>query len=270
MKIMIETVRFPMEVDLSGWNVAQRKCLYLVAQQLQPFWGKIDFTKLDEDWETYIKFLRKELDLDSYCYFHCKVNIRLLSVRNKIRTSYKKALLSLAKNAYFLEKESSKTRGRIFFPFIKIIWDEVDGTKNEIVMGLESVRFFLEVIKDNYRNVHIPSVCKLNSTTTMDVYEFISKYYSLSKQQGQIVISIEKLRELLHINTDESWDVIKRQRLDASRLAFMDCQTVLNFTFAPLYREIPDRPIIRGRKPVTHIQFEIFKQAQDKTPKIGA
>lgn len=267
---MIETVRFPMEVDFSDWNISQRKCLYLVAQQLQPFWGKIDFAKLDEDWETYIKFLKKELDLDSYCYFHCKVNIRLLSVRNKIRSSFKNALMSLTKDFYLIEKGSSKTRGRIFFPFIKIIWDEVDGTKNEIVMGLESVRFFLEVINNNYRNVHIPSVCKLNSTTSMDVYEFISKYHSLAQEQGSITISLEKFRTLLHITEDTPWARIQERWLIPSRMNFIDERTLLNFNFQPVYKEVPDRPIIRGRKPVTHIQFEIFKQVQDKTPQIGA
>lgn len=260
---MFETIRVPKEIDFSDWRVRQRKCAYLVAQQLQPFWDKIDFERLDADPEHYFPILRKIMGerLNSRMLFYCNVDIRLLSASGKARTTYKDALFSLRKEEFEFTPESKSKRGRIFCPFNDIRYD-TEKNIYDVVMNMDVVEFFLNVIKNNYRNVHIPSICKLDSKATMNMYEFISRNYNTYKDGKGKPISLENFKKAVGIPEKLGWKDIQNQYLKISQGQFAFNKTLLNFNWEPILKE----RVSGGRKPVTHIQFKIFKQVQDKTP----
>lgn len=254
------TIRIPKEIDFSDWRVRQRKCAYLVAQQLQPFWNKIDFQRLDADPEGYFPILRKIMGerLNSRMLFYCNVDIKALSASRKSRMTYKEALFSLRKEEFYLTPESKSKRGRVFCPFNDIRYD-VERNIYDVVMNMDVVEFFLNVIKNNYRNIHLPSLCKLDSVTAMNMYEFISRHYNLYKDGKGQPISLEKFREALNIKSTISWKKIQENYLVSSQGQFAVNKTLLNFQWTPITKS----HVAVGRKPVTHIQFEIFKQVEN-------
>ena len=262
---MFETIKVPKEIDFSDWRVRQRKCAYLVAQQLQPFWDKIDFEKLDADPEHYFPILRKIMGerLNSRMLFYCNVDIKALSASRKTRKTLKEALFSLRKEEFHLIPEAKSKRGRIFCPFNDIRYD-IENDIYDVVMNMDVVEFFLNVIKNNYRNVHLPSLCKLDSKTAMNVYEFISRNYNIYKDGQGKPMALENFKTTLNLSSKMTWDDIVVKILRPSQSQFINEQTLLNFKWTPVFK----KNVANGRKPVTHIQFEIFKQVQDKTPQI--
>jgi hypothetical protein len=258
---MFETIRVPKEIDFSDWRVRQRKCAYLVAQQLQPFWNKIDFERLDADPEHYFPILRKIMGerLNSRMLFYCNVDIKLLSASGKARTTYKEALFSLRKEEFYLTPESKSKRGRVFCPFNDIRYD-VERNIYDVVMNMDVVEFFLNVIKNNYRNVHIPSICKLDSIIAMNVYEFISRNYNLYKDGKGKPISLENFKKAVNAPQSYDWNDLNFKILQPTIYQFVKNQTLLNFRFTPVLSKVT----IARHRPVTHIQFEIFKQVETK------
>lgn len=231
--------------DVVIYNVPQKKCWAMAAEQLQPF------LKFNIDW---LKISREDLasmiPLDqNYMY---RFEIDKHDIANYHR---KQALAELLDMAKILISGVDGDGNRYSFFFLSGLVE--NNGKLYGLITMQGLRWILDFGKKHlFVAFHKPSFLKLSSAYSMDLFLLLSENYN----KGVFDISIEDFRKRLSCPDYDAQNIKKRILVPAQK-EFFEKQTILTFQYTFYSKD--DKPSSQGRKRLNMIQFGILRRNYD-------
>ena len=242
---IVRTSKEPVR-DIVVYNVPQKKCWALAAEQLQPF------IQLNVDWNTISREeLAKKIPLDENFLYRFEID------KHSIAEHRRKQALSELLDMSRIKISGTDNSGRNYsFFFLSGLIE--DGGKLYGTITVQGLRWILDFgQKQMFVAFHKPSFLKLTTGYSMDLFLLLSENY----KRCIFDISLEAFKQRL--GCPESYDAqdIKKRILLPARKEYQDKQSAISFD-AEFYSK-NDKETTPGRKRLNMIKFMVLKRNEN-------
>lgn len=230
-------------LTVTKYTVRQKRCWALVAQKLNEY---IPLEKVNEFWEDKgLKYLEQYIPFNHLGEFVMELDPNeIVSKGNSIRPTLEKLL----KEDITMNESESCQLGFSFLSYYEI----KDG---HCYIGLSArcVRWVLGINRDNlFSTFHISSFMRLSSSTSMDMFLYISGHYN-QPQWKESIVNLKKRFAL-----PENYDNKKffERILGSSKKELVRQQSLLAFEYNPI-KEV--NFFKKGRKAYAEVEFTLYE-----------
>lgn len=242
-------VRRDVAKGVAIYNVRQKRCWVLVSADLQKYVDK------DIDW-TDVDTVRKVIPLNqdgNYCVEippHCIVS-KGHSYAGVLETIRKMTEIWIP-----IEYEDGGFRKFVIFNDYYVS----PNGKFYVYLNRRALEFLITLKKGYFSTFHTPSFLKLTSSSSMDLFLYLSENYNRNNKNW--IVTIEEFKKRIGCNETYDFDKIKTKILEPAIKEYKKQNTLLTFTYIPEYsRESLTSPR-RGRRKIDCIAFEIIMNTE--------
>lgn len=235
-------------LTITKYTVRQKRCWALVAQKLNEY---IPLEKVNEFWEDKdLKYLEQYIPFNHLGEFVMELDPSDIVSRGK---SILPTLEKLLKEDITMNESESCQLGFSFLSY----YEFKDG---HCYIGLSArcVRWVLGINRDNlFSTFHIGSFMKLSSSTSMDMFLYVSGHYN-QPQWKESIVNLKKRFAL-----PENYDNKKffERILGSSKKELVRQQSLLAFEYTPI-KEV--NFFKKGRKAYAEVEFTLYELKDGK------